>query len=251
MTRRVKIYSFDMLIRFFAALRPVLLVGAIPLLVLVEQFIAARQAVTLDEVAAWIQGDLAGNPLVFVLTYALVSVTFLSNVPLILAGGALYGPWMGAVWMTTGSLLAALATFLLARRLGRTGLEEWLTRRIGSTAAADWTAPAGFRSIVLLRLLPIFPFSVLNVALGLTRVNWVRYTAGTLVGMFPSTLLLAWAGDRMTTLPPITGVLLTVTALSVAVGYGVHKRTQARRRELTRRMLLVGYAGRLPVEAGA
>jgi len=244
----MRIFSFHFFYRFVAALRPYLLVGVIPLMVLAERFIHVRQEITQEQLVTWLQSDLAGQPVVFILTYAVVSVTFLSNIPLILAGGALYGPVWGGMYMLSGSLLAAVLTFLAARHLGRAGLEQWLNQRVSTAAYGDWLDKAGFRSVVMLRLLPIFPFSVLNVAFGLTRVSWINYVLGTVIGMLPSTLLLAWMGDRLVGLNALTGTLLTLLTAGVTVAYLIHKRHDARRKLLSGRILLVGLGQRSQAE---
>jgi uncharacterized membrane protein YdjX (TVP38/TMEM64 family) len=112
--------------------------------------------------------------------------------------GALYGTLVGSLVVFLGASFGALIVFLLAR----TWLRGWARRRMA--AAPKWLAVEqavsreGLKLVLLTRLSPAFPFSLLNLAYGLSDVSWRDYCIG-LIGILPGTVLFcalgALAGD--------------------------------------------------------
>jgi uncharacterized membrane protein YdjX (TVP38/TMEM64 family) len=121
-----------------------------------EQFDAAA-------LQAWVEGAGAAGPVLFMLVYALAAVLFLPGSVLTLAGGALFGPLWGTLWNLTGATLGAALAFLIARYLGA----DWVKRRAGArlTRLNDGVSAEGWRFVAFTRLVPVFPFNLLNYAL--------------------------------------------------------------------------------------
>jgi uncharacterized membrane protein YdjX (TVP38/TMEM64 family) len=134
----------------------------------------------------------------FVPFYALWVTLLLPGVWASMLAGALYGTLLGSLVVFVGASLGAIAVFLL----GRSWLREWARRRLA--AAPKWLAVEqavsreGLRLVLLTRLSPAFPFSLLNLAYGLSEVNLRDYCLG-LIGILPGTVLFcalgALAGD--------------------------------------------------------
>ena len=138
--------------------------------------------------AAWVHGSGAWGPVVFMLGYAVATVAFVPGVLLTLAAGAIFGLAAGVMYVFIAATIGAAAAFLVSRYVARGAIE----RRLASNAkfaAIDRAVGAQGRWIVfLLRLSPVFPFNLLNYALGLTRVRFTDYVVAS-VGMLPGTLL--------------------------------------------------------------
>lgn len=134
------------------------------------------------------------GPLAFVVGYALGVLAFVPGAALTLAGGALFGVGWGTVWSFAGAVLGSSAAFLAGRYGGRTSVESWIARDPRFVAVDRACAAQGGRIAFLLRLSPVFPFNVLNYALGLTGIGFRAYTWASL-GMLPGTLLYAWLGS--------------------------------------------------------
>jgi uncharacterized membrane protein YdjX (TVP38/TMEM64 family) len=151
-----------------------------------------------------IQGMGPVGAAVFVAAYVAATVLMLPGSVLTLGAGFAYGPVYGTLLVMLASNLGANAAFLL----GRTVLRERVSRRIAGDArfsAVDAAVGAqGFRVVLLLRLSPLFPFNLLNYALGLTRVRQRDYALASLVGMFPGTLLYVYLGSLVTNLTQLT-----------------------------------------------
>lgn len=136
--------------------------------------------------------------LVFVPLYALWVTLLLPGVWASMLAGALYGTWWGSLIVFVGAGLGAEAAFLL----GRTWLRNWARRRLAVVpkllAIEQAVSREGLKLVLLTRLSPAFPFSLLNFAYGLSEVSLRDYSIG-LIGILPGTILFcglgALAGD--------------------------------------------------------
>lgn len=156
--------------------------------------LAGRQAaVAIPRFAAWVQSLGFWGPLVFVLGYAAATVAFLPGSLLTLAAGAIFGLAEGTLYAFLGATLGATCSFLVARYLARNAVERRLAKHPRFAAIDRAVAGAGFKIVALLRLSPVFPFNLLNYALGLTRVRFLHYLAAS-VAMLPGTLLYVYYG---------------------------------------------------------
>lgn len=140
----------------------------------------------------WIQSAGAAGPLLFVALYAVATVLFAPGAVLTLAGGALFGPLWGTLWNLSGATLGAALAFLIGRWLGA----DWVTRHAGPRLQRlnDGVASEGWRFVAFVRLVPLFPFNLLNYALGLTRISFGAYALASAVFMLPGALTYTWLG---------------------------------------------------------
>jgi uncharacterized membrane protein YdjX (TVP38/TMEM64 family) len=133
------------------------------------------------------------GPAVFILGYAAAAVAFVPGSLLTLAAGAIFGIVYGVAYVFLGAMLGAAAAFLVSRY----GARSWVERRLAGDsrfASLDRAIGREGRKIVLLvRLSPIFPYNLLNYALGLTRVSFPDYLIGSL-GILPGTILYVYYG---------------------------------------------------------
>jgi uncharacterized membrane protein YdjX (TVP38/TMEM64 family)/rhodanese-related sulfurtransferase len=162
------------------------------LLAAVGAAVALREHFDAAALQAWVEGAGAAGPLVFMALYALATVLFLPGSVLTLAGGALFGPVWGTLWNLTGATLGASLTFLISRYLGA----DWVTRRAGPRLQRlnDGVTSEGWRFVAFVRLVPLFPFNLLNYALGLTRIPFVAYVLASWVFMLPGAFAYTWLG---------------------------------------------------------
>ena len=158
----------------------------------------------LQQFALWVEGLGAWGPVAFVLGYIGATVAFLPGWILTLAAGAMFGLARGVAYVFIGATLGSSAAFLLARYVARQAIE----RRIGANrkfAAIDRAvAGQGFRIVFLLRLSPVFPFNLLNYALGLTRVRFADYLLAS-IGMIPGTFLYVYYGGVIGEVAAVAG----------------------------------------------
>lgn len=145
----------------------------------------------------WIQNQGAIGVLVFGAVYVLACVLLIPGSILTLGAGVLYGPLLGSVYVSVASVLGATISFLMGRFLVR----DWVVQKFGSdprfASLDDAVGQAGWRMVVMLRLSPVFPFNVLNYALGLTQVRLLDYVLASWIGMLPGTVLFVYIGSLL------------------------------------------------------
>lgn len=146
----------------------------------------------------WIKGLGVWGGLLFGLVYALGTVLFLPGSLLTLASGFLYGPLWGTVIASPASVLGASAAFVL----GRTVAKDWIASKVASNsrfgALQGAIAKEGVKILMLVRLSPVFPFSLVNYAFGLTGIRLRDYAMGSWIAMLPGTFLYVYLGSLIT-----------------------------------------------------
>ncbi|MFW6077986.1 MAG: TVP38/TMEM64 family protein [Gemmatimonadota bacterium] len=141
----------------------------------------------------WIDGLGPAAGLAFAVGYACAVVVFAPGAPLTLTAGALFGLLGGVVYAFLGAAVGATAAFLVARYVARAPVERRLANDPRLLAIDRAVGHEGLKLVFLLRLSPVFPFNVLNYALGLTRVRLRDYVVASL-GMLPGTIAYVYAG---------------------------------------------------------
>lgn len=173
-----------------------------------------KLAARIPEIAQSIASAGVWGPVLFVGAYALATLCLVPGSLLTLAAGALFGLMQGVTVVFLGALLGSTLAFLTARYVARTAVETRLTRHAKFAAVDRAIAQDGRRIVFLLRLSPVFPFALLNYALGLTRVRVRDYVlAG--FGMLPGTVLYVYYGK----LAGDVAMLATGTAAPRGIGY--------------------------------
>ncbi len=143
--------------------------------------------------AAWVDSLGAGGPIAFIVGYVIACVAFIPGSLLTLAAGAIFGVARGVLYVFVGASLGATAAFLIARYVARGAVERKLAGNPRFAAIDRAIARQGRRIVTLLRLSPVFPFNLLNYALGLTRVRLADYLLA-MVGILPGTILYVYTG---------------------------------------------------------
>jgi len=134
----------------------------------------------------------AAAPLLFMLIYVLGTVFFLPGSVLTLLGGALFGPWWGTFYNLTAATIGAMLSFLAARYLA----SDWVANKTGGRMKQliNGVENEGWRFVAFTRLVPLFPFNLLNYALGLTKIPFAQYSIATYICMLPGALAYTWLG---------------------------------------------------------
>jgi uncharacterized membrane protein YdjX (TVP38/TMEM64 family) len=151
--------------------------------------------VWLLNILVWLEGLGFWGLVLFMLLYVPSCVFMFPDILPNAAAGAIWGIGPGFIVVSLGRVLGSAATFLLTRRIGGRWIERTMATDARFAAVSEAVGREGFRIVVLLRLCPLFPVILLNYTLGLTRVSLAAYAAGTLIGMIPRTLLVAYAGS--------------------------------------------------------
>jgi uncharacterized membrane protein YdjX (TVP38/TMEM64 family) len=156
--------------------------------------------------------------LVYIAVYAiLVALSVPGAVVLTIAGGFLFGTWLGGMGAIIGATLGATTIFLAARS-GLGGLAQRAGPLVGKLESG-FRADA-FNYLLVLRLVPIFPFWLVNLVPALVGVRLATYVLATFLGIIPGTFVYASLGNGLGDLveDPGPGALLRLSVLGPIVG---------------------------------
>lgn len=158
----------------------------------VTLIIINREHVQLDALVVWVAGFGLLAPLVFTVGRAVGAVFFIPGSLMAIAAGVLFGPVWGAAYNLLASTLGAVLAFLVARYVA----SEWVERKLGGRTKrlVEGVEAEGWRFVAFVRLVPLFPYNVLNYALGLTRIKLSHFTLASLVCMIPGDIAYVYIG---------------------------------------------------------
>jgi phospholipase D1/2 len=135
-------------------------------------------------------------------------------VVLIAATAAAFGPWFGFVYATVGLLASALTTYALGALFGRSALRKVMGPRL--ERIREKIARQGVLAIATIRVVPVAPFTFVNLAAGASAIRLVDYVLGTLLGMLPGLIVMSALSHRIVAIvssPSLTEVLLLTCAI--------------------------------------
>lgn len=135
-----------------------------------------------------------GPPLV-VAAFVVGGLVVFPVLVLIAATAAALGPWLGFFTAMTGVLLSAFVLFVIGRVLGRERLQRLLGRR--AARIQDRVVGKGILAVVVIRMIPIAPFSVVNVVAGASTLPLRDFMVGTLLGSMPGILAMVVLGAQI------------------------------------------------------
>jgi uncharacterized membrane protein YdjX (TVP38/TMEM64 family) len=152
-----------------------------------------------DHLLAFTEANYTVSVALFILVYIVVTGLSLPGaVILTLAGGFLFGSVLATLYVNLGATTGATLAFLAARYV----LRDWVEQKFGR-----WLEPLqqgfaknAFSYLLTLRLIPLFPFFVVNLVSGLTRMNVGTYVAATALGIIPGSFVYAYAGRQLGTI---------------------------------------------------
>lgn len=207
---------------------------AIPILVLAALAVAAW-ASGLNAYLTWaelarhqftLQAAVAERPIlvpvIYVIAYAaFVALSLPQAVVVTITGGLLFGTVVGGALAVLGATMGAVLLFLLAR----TAFGDSLSRRGGAfmQTVRDGLARDGFNYLLAIRLIPVFPFWLVNLAAALGGMRLLPYTAATLIGITPGTVVFASIGAGIGSVlaaggQPDLSIILSLPVLGPLIG---------------------------------
>ncbi len=170
---------------------------AIGLTLLVAAIVLIKMLPTDEWLAAvqnYVQGLGVTGWVVYALVYAVCCVFFVPATILTLGAGVIFGIGKGGVIVVFGATLGATLSFLLARTVLRERVETMTSGNAKFRALDKAIEREGAKIVFLIRLAPIFPFTYINYAFGLTGVRTLPYTLATFFGIMPGTFAFVYLG---------------------------------------------------------
>lgn len=161
--------------------------------------------------------------MLFIVLYCLQTALSLPGAAILtLAGGFLFGAVLGTIYVNIGATSGAVLAFLAARYLFRDLIERKFGKRL--EAIQTGFVKNAFHYLLTLRLIPVFPFFLINLACGLTRVRLGTFVIATAVGIAPASFIFANTGKQLGTInslkeissPNVIGAFILLGILSLA-----------------------------------
>lgn len=165
--------------------KPLIILALLVAAIAGVQLSGATQYLQQDRLQALIGRYGALAPAIYILVYALAPVLFLPGLPITIVGGILFGPVWGVVYTIIGSTIGASLAFLVARYAARDWVAAKLTGPIWEKLDSE-VAQHGWKVVAFTRLIPAFPFNLLNYAFGLTKVSFIHYVVASFICMLPA-----------------------------------------------------------------
>lgn len=149
----------------------------------------------LRQAVGWIGGLGPWGAVLFIAIYVAATVLFIPGSVLTLGAGAVFGVVWGSVIVSIASTLGATCAFLVGRYLARDAIARKIEGNARFAAIDKAVANEGWRIVGLARLSPVFPFTLLNYAFGLTRVSLRDFVLASWIGMMPGTVMYVYLGS--------------------------------------------------------
>jgi uncharacterized membrane protein YdjX (TVP38/TMEM64 family) len=192
------------------------------MLIVVSLFLRQKGYLSIEGMIRFLELHRIAAPLVFILFYAVGPSLLIPAIPFTLAAGFLWGPLWGTVFSLTGATVGACFPFLIARYVmgdrvkARFGEEKWL--KISRIVERH-----GWKAVAFARLVPLFPYNVLNYIFGITPIPFRDYLWATAIFMLPGCVAFVAFGTSLEGAIKgnlkglITGIVLAAAALLLSV----------------------------------
>ncbi len=153
----------------------------------------------LGEIREYLKSFGIWAPLIFIVLFTIGTI-FIPSTPLMAIAGILFGFKYGLIYTLIGALLSSILLFVISRKLGQERIESILknkylkhlnkyNKRLGKGAITD---------LIILRIIPIMPFNILNIIMGVSKIKMRDYIAGTILGLIPSNIVIVYFGNVIT-----------------------------------------------------
>lgn len=157
-----------------------------------------------------------------IVLFVLAGLVMFPVMVLIAATAAVFGAWPGVLYAAAGALASALVTYAIGRWLGPRGLRQFFGPRLNLITRSF--ARQGIPTVTMVRLVPVAPFSLVNLAAGAIAIPALDYLLGTAIGLAPGLAIMSLLGDEVIDLirhPTFGGLAVLIGLLAAAIGASV------------------------------
>ena len=168
--------------------------------------------------------DNGAAPLIVIAVFVAAGFALFPVTVLIAATAAAFGPWLGFAYAAAGALASAIATYAIGAAIGRRTLRDFLGPRLNRVRQR--VARRGVIAIAAIRLVPVAPFTVVNLVGGASSIPLFEYVAGTVLGMLPGLVMISAVGHqlaRILSAPTTNDLIVLIAAVTawIAVSIGI------------------------------
>jgi len=133
-------------------------------------------------------------PLIYIILFTIVPLTLFPDSLLAIASGMIFGLVNGFIFTMIGAICGATLAFYLSRTLGRDMLKKIIKKKLDVLDSK--LKNNGFVIILLLRLIPLFPFDMISYSAGLSEIKYKDFILATVIGIVPGILVFKNIGDK-------------------------------------------------------
>ncbi|MFC1489681.1 TVP38/TMEM64 family protein [Candidatus Latescibacterota bacterium] len=177
-------------------IKPVILVVFMISIVIIARFFGIGEKI--EALRALIESLGTWGMLVFVVVYIVSTVAALPGSAVTVAAGALFGSFFGVILVSISSTIGAALCFLISRYFARDSIKRMFAKNKSFQRLDSLTEEHGAVIVALTRLVPVFPFNILNYGFGLTKVVFKDYVFWSWLCMLPGTVLYVVGADAIT-----------------------------------------------------
>lgn len=191
-----RFYILNMKKNIGSIVKPLILLIAVAIIIFISRYFGVSSY--LRDLRDWIHSFGAMASLVFTGVYIIAVVAALPGSVLTVMAGSLFGSVWGVVLVSIASTAGAALCFLIARYFARDSIKKWLKDKEKFRKLDSMTEKHGSFIVAIVRLIPIFPFNLVNYGFGLTGVKFGDYVLWSWVCMIPGTMLYVVGADAVT-----------------------------------------------------
>jgi phospholipase D1/2 len=178
-----------------------------------------------DNIREWLTdiAEMPGAPLIVPAIFVIAGLLVFPVMLLIAATAAAFGPGLGLIYAGLGALASATVTYAVGAAVGRRAIENVMGPRLNRVRRS--IVRGGVPTVAAVRLVPVAPFTIVNLIAGASRIPFSHYILGTIIGMAPGLFLMSALGHQIfniLTAPTLTNLLLFILAvlawLAVSIG---------------------------------
>jgi uncharacterized membrane protein YdjX (TVP38/TMEM64 family) len=189
---------------------------AIVALMLAWRFTPLSMIAHPDSVREWLStiADAPAAPFIVLAVFVVGGLVVFPVLLLIAATAAAFGPWLGFAYATAGALASAVVTYVIGAGIGRDALEGVLGPRLNRVRRS--IVARGVLAMAAVRLVPIAPFTLVNLVAGASRIRFGDYVLGTALGMIPGITMMSALGFQIWTIvmePTAANVIIFLLAV--------------------------------------
>jgi pyruvate/2-oxoglutarate dehydrogenase complex dihydrolipoamide dehydrogenase (E3) component/uncharacterized membrane protein YdjX (TVP38/TMEM64 family) len=180
-----------------------------------------------EEIRQSIQDAGPLGPLLYMATYSVTSIILFPATILSVSSGAIWGTYLGTFYTVIAAAIASCIPFLLARILGRQLAQRMLHKSNSMNICDKFIGKNGFLTVLVMRLIPIFPWDAVNYGAGLCSIKFRHYILATSIGIIPGSFTYNLIGSSIGQPLDKTKIVIVVTLVIFfsAIGYIYKRRT--------------------------
>ncbi|MCH8118483.1 MAG: FAD-dependent oxidoreductase [Planctomycetes bacterium] len=180
-------------------------------------------------------------PLLYMVAYGFTSIILFPATLLSTASGAVWGPYLGTFYTVIGATISSSIPFFFARLLGRKFVGKMLSKANKMNICDRFVGKNGFVAVFIMRLIPLFPWDVVNYGSGLCGVRFRDYLLATLIGIIPGSFTYNLIGSSLGQPIDKTKIILVVAlVVFLAVISFLYKRFFSQEKKYDYDLIVIG-----------